>query len=269
VYKRQPEQRAVYEEGIAQRRKMFDQTYDPERQRQEGLQQFLLGAGGRRYNVLGGAAQTAKGYDERQRLSKLRDFEGMQKSREELVGKEREGIKPSIEGGLKALEQYSMNQRGGLEAGYKRVEGELERTSRENTAQLDRASREAIARDNNRVQGMIAQAQREGTAAANSARISQEINRLESRELVALQDGQLAKTIASLEQMKAFNPKGFTPEQQAELDRKYKDMADAKKEVYLKMDAYREQMGGSKGGAKSPTGTPEQLAALAKYSKGK
>ena len=112
-----PEQRAVYEQGIAQRQKMFDEQYDPERQRREGLKQFLIGAGGRRYGEFGGGAASGIAYDEGQRAQRLKDFEAMQKSREGLVGLEREGIKPAIEGGLKGLEQAGAQRRQGQASG--------------------------------------------------------------------------------------------------------------------------------------------------------
>lgn len=112
-----PEQRAVYEQGIAQRRKMFDETYDPERQRQEGLKRFLIGAGGRRYGEFGAGAGAGLSYDEAQRQARLKDFEALQKSREGLVGLEREGIKPAIEGGLKGLEAASGLRRQGQASG--------------------------------------------------------------------------------------------------------------------------------------------------------
>lgn len=117
AYELTPEQRAVYTQGIAQRQKMFDETYDPERQRREGLKQFLIGAGGRRYGEFGAGAGAGIAYDEAQRAQKLKDFEAMQKSREGLVSLEREGIKPSIEGGIKGLEVASGQRRQGQASG--------------------------------------------------------------------------------------------------------------------------------------------------------
>ena len=117
MYELTPEQRAVYEQGIAQRQKMFEETYDPERQRREGLKQFLIGAGGRRYGEFGAGAGAGMAYDEGQRAQRLKDFEALQKSREGLVGLEREGIKPAIEGGLKGLEQASAQRRQGQASG--------------------------------------------------------------------------------------------------------------------------------------------------------
>jgi hypothetical protein len=117
MYKLTPEQRAVYEQGIAQRKKMFDETYDPERQRQEGIIRFLTGAGGRRYGEFGAGAQAGMAYDEAQRQGRLKDFNAMQSAREGLVGVEREGIKPAIEGGLKGLEAAYAGRRQGQASG--------------------------------------------------------------------------------------------------------------------------------------------------------
>jgi hypothetical protein len=117
MYELSPEQRAVYTQGIAQRQKMFDETYDPERQRREGLKQFLIGAGGRRFGEFGGGAASGIAYDEGQRAQRIKDFEAMQKSREGLVGLEREGIPKAIEGGLKGLEQASAQRRQGQASG--------------------------------------------------------------------------------------------------------------------------------------------------------
>ena len=261
AYALTPEQRAVFDQGIAQRQKMFEETYDPERQRREGLKQYLLGAGGRRYGEFAGGAGAAMAYDEGQRAQKLKDFEALQKSREGIVGLEREGIKPSIEGGLKALEVGEAGKRSGLEAGFRRVEG-----------QLDRESREKIAADNNRVQAMIAQAQREGTLEVQRSRITQELNRLEQSALAALQKTPTAMTIKNLEQIKSFNPKGFTKEQQAELDAQYRKLYDLEDIVRAEMDAKRESAFGTggTGSAKSGgIGTPEQRALVEQYTKGK
>jgi hypothetical protein len=117
AYALSPEQRAVYEQGIAQRKQMFDQTYDPERQRQESLTRFLTGAGGRRYGEFGAGARESLGYEDAQRQNRLKDFNAMQTSREGLVTLERAGIAPSIEGGIKALEAASAQRRTGQTAG--------------------------------------------------------------------------------------------------------------------------------------------------------
>jgi len=261
LYQLTPEQRAIYDQGIAQRQKMFDEAYDPERQRREGLKQYLIGAGGRRYGEFAGGAGAAMGYDETQRQAKLKDFEAVQKAREGLVGLEREGIKPSIEGGLTALKEASTGQRSGLEAGTRRVEGAL-----------DRDSRERISREGNRIQAMIAQATRDQTLETRRQGFLGDINKTETRALSDLQKGPIGKAIAGLEQMKAMNPKGFAKEQQQQLDDLNRQMQDAEQVIRAQMDVYREQLGGfgGKGSAKSGSSmSPEDRALVEKYSKGK
>lgn len=112
-----PEQRAVYDEGIAGLQKMYQEQYDPERQRQEGIKRALIGAGGRRYGEFAGAARAGMAYDDQQRAAKLKEFGDVQKARTGLIDIDRANIKGGIEGGQKAYEQGSLSQRQGLESG--------------------------------------------------------------------------------------------------------------------------------------------------------
>lgn len=112
-----PEQRKVYEEGIGGLQKMYGEQYDPERQRQEGLKRFLVGAGGRRYGELGGGAATAMDYDEKQRAAKLKEFGDVQTARTGLIGIDRANVKGGIEAGQKTFDQSSAAQRQGLTSG--------------------------------------------------------------------------------------------------------------------------------------------------------
>jgi len=112
-----PEQRKVYEEGIAGLQKMYQMQYDPERLRQEGLKRALIGAGGRRYGEFAGAATAGMDYDEQQRAAKLKEFGDVQKARTGLIDIDRANVKEGIGAGQKAYEQSSMTQRQGLESG--------------------------------------------------------------------------------------------------------------------------------------------------------
>jgi len=112
-----PEQRKVYEEGIGGLQKMYNEQYDPERQRQEGLKRALIGAGGRRYGEFAGAATAGMNYDEKQRAAKLKEFGDVQNARTGLIGIDRANVKGGIEGGQKAYEQSSISQRQGLDSG--------------------------------------------------------------------------------------------------------------------------------------------------------
>jgi hypothetical protein len=261
-----PEQRAVYEKGSAERQKMFDEAYNREKMREDQLISFLTGAGGRRYGVLGAGAQASLGTERAQREQRLKDFEAMQKGREGLVSLEREGIKPSIEGGLAALREAAAGQRSGLEAGYKRVEGELDRNFKQVEGKLDRDSREKIAADSNRIQLEIKQAMQSQTSEAHRGRLLQDVNRLEQRGLEALQKTDVAAAIKVLEQKRAINVKGFTKEEQAELDAKRKELNDLEDIVRARMDVYRSQISGSKSAADL---SAADKALVDKYMKGK
>jgi predicted small secreted protein len=87
-----PEQRAVYQQGITEREQMYKEQYDPKRQAREELRRFLLGAGGRRWGVLGGGAQASMDYEDQQNVQRRKDFEDLQKARETPIGTERSGI---------------------------------------------------------------------------------------------------------------------------------------------------------------------------------
>jgi len=112
-----PEQRKVYEEGIGGLQKMYQEQYDPERQRQEGLKRFLIGAGGRRYGELAGGAGSAMDYDAAQRADKLNEFKGIQGARTGLIDIDRANVKEGIGAGQKAYEQTAATKRTGLDAG--------------------------------------------------------------------------------------------------------------------------------------------------------
>ena len=109
-----PDQRKVYDEGIAGLQKMYQEQYDPERQRREGIKQFLLGAGGRRYGEFGGGARAAMAYDEKQRANKLKEFGDVQKSRTGLIDIDRANVKGGLEAGDKARERASLTKSRGL-----------------------------------------------------------------------------------------------------------------------------------------------------------
>jgi hypothetical protein len=112
-----PDQRKVYDEGIAGLQGMYKEQYDPERQRQEGIKRALIGAGGRRYGEFAGAAQAGMAYDDQQRAAKLKEFGDVQKARTGLIDIDRANVKEGIGAGQKAYEQGSLSQRQGLESG--------------------------------------------------------------------------------------------------------------------------------------------------------
>jgi hypothetical protein len=153
-----PEQRKVYEEGIGGLQGMYQEQYDPERQRREGLKRALIGAGGRRYGELGAAATAGMNYDEKQRAAKLKEFGDVQKARTGLVDIDRANVKEGIAGGLKAYEQGSLSQRQGLESGSrlygtdvessnKALDRAIEKLKVQATAESNRIARENLSFD--------------------------------------------------------------------------------------------------------------------------
>jgi hypothetical protein len=112
-----PEQRKVYEEGIGGLQKMYQEQYDPERQRREGITRALIGAGGRNYGEFAGAAEAGMRYNDQQRAAKLKEFGNIQDARTGLIGIDRTNVKDAIGAGQKAYEQSSMGQRQGLQSG--------------------------------------------------------------------------------------------------------------------------------------------------------
>jgi len=160
-----PEQRKVYEEGIAGLQKMYQEQYDPERQRQEGLKRFLIGAGGRRYNEFGGGAGTAMDYDTAQRNAKLKEFGDVQAARTGLIGLDRGAVKGGLDAGEKRYEQSSLSQRQGLESG-RGLYGE-DVKSRDTKYSIDVKSRdEALNRE---IERLKVAAQRDATAASRES----------------------------------------------------------------------------------------------------
>ena len=133
-----PEQRAVYDEGIAGLQKMYQEQYDPERQRQEGIKRALIGAGGRRYGEFAGAARAGMAYDDQQRAAKLKEFGDVQKARTGLIDIDRANIKGGIEGGQKAYEQGSLSQRQGLESGSRLYNTDVETRNKALDREIER-----------------------------------------------------------------------------------------------------------------------------------
>jgi hypothetical protein len=130
-----PEQRAVHEEGIAGLRGMYDQDFDPEMNRREGIKRYLLGMGGRSMGEFAGGAGAAMDFDTRQKAQKLARFKDMQEKREGLVSLEREPVKSGIEAGFKTYEQVGNTQRTGLTSGANVYSTETQ--SKDNAAMRD------------------------------------------------------------------------------------------------------------------------------------
>lgn len=108
----------------AQRRKYIDEQralmakdFDPEKNREEGLIRFLIGAGGRAYGELGAGAAAGLDYDAAQRAAKLKRMETIQGKEEGLQALKRKAIEDSIGAGQTAYTGASKNKDAGITAG--------------------------------------------------------------------------------------------------------------------------------------------------------
>ena len=160
-----PEQRAVFDEGIAGQKKFYEQDFDPEMQRREGIKRYLLGMGGRRTGEFAGGAGTAMDYDTAQRNQQRARFNEMQKSREGLIGLDRGAVSGGIEGGFKAYEQAGNTQRTALTSGANVFNTETQ--SKDNAAQREAKATQDAAQ--NAIEKLKIGAQNAATAAQRDA----------------------------------------------------------------------------------------------------
>ena len=160
-----PAQRGVFDEGIAGLRGMYDQDFDPEMLRREGIKRYLLGMGGRSMGEFAGGAGNAMDFDTRQKAQKLARFKDLQEKREGLVSLEREPVKSGIEAGFKTYEQAGNTQRTGLTAGAN-VFG-TETQSKDNAAQREAKAIQDAAQ--NAIEKLKIGAQNAATAAQRDA----------------------------------------------------------------------------------------------------
>jgi hypothetical protein len=112
-----PAQRGVYDEGIAGLKKFYDQDFDPEMLRKEGIKRYLLGMGGRSQGEFAGGAGTAMDYDTAQRNQQRARFGELQKSKEGLIGLDRSAVTGGLEAGYKSYQQGEETKRAGLTSG--------------------------------------------------------------------------------------------------------------------------------------------------------
>jgi hypothetical protein len=156
-----PEQRGVYDEGIAGLQGMYQEQYDPERMRREGIKRALIGAGGRRYGELGAAAGAGMAYDDRMRAAKLKEFGDVQKARTDLIGIDRANVKNAIDAGAAVAKEGAATKRQGLASSAnaystdvgssdKALDREVERLKVAAQNAATAAQREGLSQDKNR-----------------------------------------------------------------------------------------------------------------------
>lgn len=112
-----PEEQARRRAAIDEQRKLYGQDFDPERQRREGIKQFLINAGGRRYGEFAGGARGAMDYDKEQRKAQLERAKGLEDMEQGLFGLKKGAVEKGITAGEKGYEQSSILKRQGMETG--------------------------------------------------------------------------------------------------------------------------------------------------------
>jgi hypothetical protein len=112
-----PEEQARRRAAIDEQRKLYGQDFDPERQRREGIKQFLINAGGRRYGEFAGGAKGAMGYDAAQRKAQLERAKGLEDMEQGLFGLKKGAVEKGLSAGEKGYEQSSILKRQGMETG--------------------------------------------------------------------------------------------------------------------------------------------------------
>ena len=263
-----PEERKVYEEGIAGLQGMYKEQYDPERLRSEGLKRALIGAGGRRYGEFAGAATAGMNYDDQMRAAKLKEFGDVQKARTGLIDIDRANVKEGIGAGQKTYEQTSMSQRQGLESG-RGLYGE-DVKSRDTKYITDVKSRDDAL--NREIEKLKVDAQ---NAATKASRESLSFERARTLYGTLIQRAQKAESELQenfdkgpMGLLAGQDPAKLKPEDRnrleiakLELERQKKAM---RKELAPVLDSAAKQMGLS-----GTTLSPEDKAIVDKYAKGK
>lgn len=112
-----PEEQARRGQYVDRLQKMYDQEFDPEKQRERELISFLTGAGGRRYGVLGAGAQAAEGYRQDQTRQQMDRLKGIEDANQGIFSLRKNAAEKGIAGGEKAFEQGSIMQRQGMDTG--------------------------------------------------------------------------------------------------------------------------------------------------------
>ena len=252
-----PDQRKVYDEGIAGLQSMYKEQYDPERQRQEGIKRALIGAGGRRYGEFAGAARAGMAYDDQQRAAKLKEFGDVQKARTGLVDIDRANVKEGIAGGMKAYEQGSLSQRQGLDSGSKLYSTDVDTRNKA----LDRE-----------IERLKVKAQQDATAATREGLSQDKARTVYSATLTRVQE--LERKLDNdfktgpMGMLLMQDPAKLKPEDKNRLDIASLELEKQKAKIRKEMepvlaDARR------KLGVADVNLSPEDKAAIEKYTKGK
>lgn len=110
------EEEAQRRKYIDEQRRLMAEEFDPERQREEKLIRFLIGAGGRAYGELGAGAAAGLGYEASQRAAKLKRMEDLQTKEEGIQSLRRGALEKSVVAGQDVYKGASEGKRTGISA---------------------------------------------------------------------------------------------------------------------------------------------------------
>lgn len=190
--------------------------FDPERQRQQQLENFLLGAAGQGSigRTLGAGGRSAVNFERSQADLQRKRLLERQKMLTDEFAIDRGTREKAYEGGEKRYGEAAADVRTGTQLGtsIRNVDRQLE------NAGLDRDSRERIAELQAQVQQEVARATRENTLEIRRQTLMSTITNNKAKA-EALAAKAFDKRIDSIEQMRTMNPNGkLTPAQQTQLD---------------------------------------------------
>jgi hypothetical protein len=144
-----PEEQARRRAAIDAQRKMYEQEFDPERQRREGLKQFLINAGGRRYGEFGAGARGAMAFDKDQSTARQTRLKGLEDMEQGLFGLTKGAVEGGIGAGKSAFEQGSILKRQSMDTGRGVYSTDVESRDRALNREIERMKANIQAETNN------------------------------------------------------------------------------------------------------------------------
>jgi hypothetical protein len=132
-----PEEQERRRKTIEEQRKLYEQEFDPERQRREKLQRFLLGAGGRRYGEFAGGAGAALAYETSQHGAQRERLKGLEDMEQGLFSLRQGATEKGVASGMERMKALQQEKTSATTAGVQQLGTE----ERARTATLDRDAR--------------------------------------------------------------------------------------------------------------------------------
>jgi hypothetical protein len=206
-----PEEQERRRKVIDERRKLYEQEFDPERQRNEALKRYLIGAGGRAYGEFGAGAEASMGYEDSQRAAQRERLKGLEDMEQGLFSLRKDATVGGIGAGQKLGESAEAAKRSGMDAGRAIYGTEAQvregKLGREATASENALARSATASENalNRV---VEQQKIAVSKAANEIAAATK-NELNTANTITRAQNVYSSTMRNAEKIKAGMDKVF------------------------------------------------------------